>query len=157
MPNRAVLPCTFMLAILLAACAPLVSTPEAPLPLPSASEAWTIKLTQTGGLAGVRLVVEITSDGRLKAENPRAGVSVNQAVSPQALSELRRLYTSAMVATPAGPKMSCADCFHYSVEITSAGQTMQVQLDDTTIAASGMADLIHYLQQLRDRALRSGA
>lgn len=124
-------------------------------PLPSPPATWTAELTQSGGIAAVQLSVEITSDGQLRAENTRSGKSVQKTLPPGTLAQVKELI-AALPGSPAAPvASSCADCFNYSLTIASAGHTLQVQADDTTIAASGAQDLISLLRSLRDSALAS--
>lgn len=142
------------LAVCLAACSPR-SPFSAPQPLPSPGASWSVQLNQSGGFIGVKLNVQVSSDGRLTAEDQRAGRTVTQQLPPEALARLLRLYSS-IIPPPSGPQQSaCADCFLYDLQLNSEGQTIQIHADDTTLASSGAADLIAYLQQLRDSALRS--
>jgi hypothetical protein len=142
-------------AIVVAACAPAGGAPDAPQPLPSPAGDWKLKLTQSGGFAGVNLTVEIDSHGQLTATDKRTGRTVSQSLPADTMRRLSQLYSQVSLTTPRGPGSGCADCFIYSLELSSGGRPMQIQLDDTTLAGSGMADLIQQLQQLRDRALKT--
>ncbi|MGZ6316283.1 MAG: hypothetical protein ACXWNQ_03405, partial [Anaerolineales bacterium] len=55
------------LIAVLSACSRLLPMASAPQPLPSPGENWTIKLTQSGGIAGVMQTLEVSSNGQLKA------------------------------------------------------------------------------------------
>jgi hypothetical protein len=145
---------TLALITFLTACGRVLPATTAPQPLPSPGEAWTIKLTQSGGFAGVHLTVEVSSNGQLKAEDQRSGRTVLQNLSPASMTELNRLFSKALAATAAPPRSGCADCFIYDLEVTSAGNTSAIRVDDTTLEASGAAELITFLRQLRDRALK---
>jgi hypothetical protein len=151
--NNALLRRIWILAVLLAACAPVVNNPATPQPLPSPVGDWTLKLTKSGGFAGVLLTVEVSSDGHLTATNQRSGQSVSEALPPATLAKLTQLYPDALLAAPSAPHSGCADCFVYVLEFSSGGKLVRTQVDDTTLSGSGAAELIRYLQQLRDRAL----
>jgi hypothetical protein len=140
---------------LLTACSLLTPLAPEPQPLPSPAAAWTIKLDQSGGFAGVQLSVEVTSDGRLTAQDQRSGRSVVEDLPPEKVVALLRMYSTTRVTTPQAPHGGCADCFFYDLSMISGGQQTQVALDDTDLADSGAADLVKYLQDLRDSALRS--
>ncbi len=142
------------LAVFLAACSPRSSF-STPQPLPSPGANWSVQLTQSGGFIGVHLTVQVTNDGRLTAEDQRAGRTVTQDLPPGAMANLRHLYSGLTVPTPGPVQSACADCFLYDLRLTSDGQTLQFHADDTTLASSGAAEMIAYLQQLRDSALRS--
>src|SRR5512141_3196161 len=146
---------TLVLILFQAACGPLLPAGGAPQPLPSPGESWTVKLTQSGGFAGVLLTVEVSSNGQLKAEDARSGRSVTKSVPPETLAQLVRLYARASIATPAASHSGCADCFLYDLELSSGGRVTTIHADDTTLADSGAADLIALVRQLRDQALKS--
>jgi hypothetical protein len=146
---------SWMLALLLAACAPTLQIPDAPQELPSPSGNWTLKLTQSGGFAGVNLTVQVSSDGTLTAENQRAGSSAKQTLAPETVGQLASQVPSLLQVTPAAPRSGCADCFLYRLEFTTDGKTARVEADDMTLSGSGVAELVKLLQQLRDRALSS--
>ena len=151
-----------MLALFLAACGPATITPPDAQPLPSPSGpqpspagAWDITLSQSGGIAGVQLNVEVSSDGRLTAEDQRSGKKVTKELDAATLEQLSRLVSAITTSTPGSPHSNCADCFLYDLQITSGSQRAHVQADDTTLAASGAQALIGLLQQLRSGALQS--
>jgi hypothetical protein len=139
----------------LTACGRLLPASSGSQPLPSPGQEWAIKLTQSGGIAGVHKTVEVSSDGQLKAEDQRSGSSISQTLPPEATAELIGLLSKASVVTAAAPHSGCADCFIYDLEVTSGGKSTAIRADDTTLDASGAAELIAFLQQLRDRALKS--
>jgi hypothetical protein len=157
MPRHSILRYVWPLVLLAAACAPAAQPPDALQASPSPAGEWTIKLTQSGGFAGVMLTVQVSSDGRLVAENQRAGSSVTKTLPTETTAQIGRYYAQVLQATPIVPRSGCADCFLYRLEFTSAGRGAHIEADDTTLGASGAADLIRLLQQLRDEALRAGA
>ena len=143
------------LMLFLAACSSLSRPTSAPQPLPSPTGAWTMTLHQSGGFVGVSLTTEISSDGRLTATDDRSGRTVQQNLPADTMRHLIQLYSQAVIATPEGPQGACADCFLYDLQIVSGGRTTQVHADDTTLEASGASDLVTFLGQLHDTALRA--
>ncbi len=124
-----------------------------PQPLPSPSGKWVVKLNQSGGIAGVLLSVEISSNGQLKAEDQRSSRIVTQTLPAPTMARLNQLVSATAVSSRSLPQSSCADCFIYNLEIQSDAGDLHIQADDTTVKNSGAADLISYANKLRDDAL----
>jgi hypothetical protein len=125
---------------------PAVATPEG---------AWTINITQTGGFAGVQLVARVSSDGRLEAEDGRSGRLVEQQLPRSTVQEIGQLLAQIDLPPAQRPGSSCADCFIYDLELSSATGMVRLQVDDTSIADSGAQPVIQLLVKLRDQALQS--
>src|SRR5512143_1618558 len=95
MQHRGLLPGALaLIVLLLAACSPFSAAKPSPQPLPSPSAGWVLRLTQSGGIAGVPLSVEISNDGKLVAENQRSGLRVEQQLSSEDMSALLDLYAA---------------------------------------------------------------
>lgn len=126
-----------------------------PPPAPTPDRDWTMRLTQTGGFAGVHLVIQVNSAGEMKADDQRTGRTVTLNLPAGELSELDSLRQA--LTGPQTPRLpsACADCFIYDLEIQSNTGLIRLQADDTTLAASGAQALIEHLRELRDRALSS--
>ena len=144
-----------LLVALVSACGPAQLQPSGPQPLPSPSASWSLSLSQSGGIAGVSLKLDISSDGQLTAADQRSGRSVSQSLPPETMAKLTALYAVLALVTAQSPASTCADCFIYDLEVTSSGRVVSVHADDTTLNASGAGDIIRYLRQLRDTALKS--
>jgi hypothetical protein len=71
------------------------------------------------------------------------------------MAQLFELYSGVALVTPQAPGGVCADCFLYDLQIHDGGSLIQVRADDTTLDESGAGELVKFLGQLRDRALRS--
>jgi hypothetical protein len=125
-----------------------------PQPLPSPSQNWSVKLTQSGGFAGVQLTVEVSSNGQLKAGDQRSQQSVNQKLPIETITKLKSLVFSNSISRDLNPQSACADCFIYDVDILSDGKNVHIHVDDVTISGSGAQDLIRTLIKLRDDALK---
>lgn len=135
-----------------AACGPAPAYPPA---IATAEGAWTVNFTQTGGFAGVQLVTRVSSDGQLKAEDIRSGRLVEQQLPRSTVQELGQLLAQIDLPRAQRPGSSCADCFIYDLELSSATGIVRLQVDDTSIADSGAQPLIQLLVKLRDQALQS--
>ncbi len=144
---------TILISMSLSACGAVVPGPSSPRPLPSPSGKWQVKLTQSGGFAGVLLSVEVGSDGKLTAQDQRTGRVVTQILSPEATAELGRLIAGTQSTTTNKLGSACADCFIYDLQLHLDTGDIEVHADDTTLGDSGAADLIMRLSQLRDAAL----
>jgi hypothetical protein len=144
-----------LLCVILAGCGPVrPATPRPQPPLPPTG-AWTVKLTQSGGFIGVLMTVDVSSGGALTAQDHRSGRSVTNTVPPETIARLDQMISKATEPLTIGKSSRCADSFNYTLDLTSTRGAIQVQMDDTTIGASGLEALINLLQQLRDDALRA--
>jgi hypothetical protein len=143
-----------LLCIVLAGCGSMRPATPRPQP-PPPTGAWTVKLTQSGGSIGVLLTVDVSSGGALTAQDQRSGRSVTNTVPRETIAQLDQMISNVEVPIPTGGPSGCADCFNYTLDLTSSRGAIKVQVDDTTIGASGLEALINLLQQLRDEALRA--
>ncbi len=147
----------WVLALLLAACGPAAQFPGTPLASPTPAGDWTVKLTQSGGFAGVMLTVQVSSNGTLVAANQRAGRSVTRSVPTETIAQIAHQSYGLVQITPVPRRSGCADCYLYRLEFSSPGRSGYIEADDTTLSASSAADLIRLLQQLRDEALKAAS
>ncbi len=162
--NRRLICAVLTLSALAAACGPArleppvpqpLPSPADPQPLPSPTGSWTMTLTQSGGFAGVSLKVTVSSDGQLTAEDVRSGRTISKQLPPETMTKLAELYQASAPVTSQHVNSNCADCFLYDLQISSGGHIVTVKADDTTLNASGAADLVRLLRQLRDEALKT--
>lgn len=146
-----------LFSMLVAACRPLAaSTPEMPqaTPTPPTGD-WTLLMTHSGGIMGLRRTAEITSAGLMTVTDERAGKRVSTQLSKDELAQLQKLVSEASYTAPKTP-MGCADCFIYEVTIQrGAGKPFTVTVDDTSIEASGMSPLVTFVRTLMEKALKS--
>jgi hypothetical protein len=140
--------------IFISSCVPAKLIKPIPQPLPSPSDKWIVKLTQSGGIAGVLLTIEVSSDGQLKAEDQRSQHNVTKILPTQTIAELKSLIFNTPVSTSGVPQTGCADCFIYDLEIQSEGNNVKIHVDDVSMNASGAQELITTLLKIRDGALR---
>lgn len=161
-----------LLILILSACAPVtpqpLATPETaatPLASPPSKPAqqvppalqpglWSVRMTLTGGIMGLQRTLEITSDGKVTVVDERASKTFTLQLTADELTNLQTLVAESSFTAPSVP-MGCADCFIYNVEIDGgSGKPFTVQVDDTSIDASGMGPLVRYLNGLIQRALK---
>lgn len=149
---------TILLTLILTACMPLTPAPAAE-PIATAGlprqENWTIRFTQSGGIAGMTREMEISSDGQLKVADDRTGRDASGQVSGAELTRLHELVNSLNYNAQSGPT-TCADCFIYTLEISSgSGKPFTAQADDVSLEASGLMPLVEYLRTLMERELNT--
>ncbi len=138
------------ITLFLSSCSQVKSFPQ---PLPSPSSKWTVKLNQSGGIAGIQLSVEISSDGQLKAEDQRSHRIVTQSLPPQTITKIHQLLSNTSVSATGVPQSGCADCFIYDLEIQTEESDYHINVDDVTMKNSNATGLITLLTKLRDGAL----
>lgn len=147
-----------LFGFLLASCAPLTpATSQAPLSTPTAAPLgdWSLRMTQTGGIMGLRRSVEISSDGQMTVTDERTKKTVTVQLSDDDLSRLKTML-STMVYTDFKSPAVCADCFVYDLSVDrGSGKPLTVTLDDMSLEGSGLTDLISLIRGLMDKALRS--
>ena len=139
--------------IFLSSCGTAKPVEPIPQPLASPSDNWEVKMIQSGGIAGVLLTVDVSSDGQLKAEDQRSQRSASKILPSQTTAELKGLIFNTVVSTSRVPQSACADCFIYDLEIQSEGKVIKIQVDDSTINDSSAQGLITTLLKIRDEAL----
>ncbi len=136
---------------------PLATAPVKPvkqIPPELQPNGWSIRMTLSGGIAGVSRSVEITSTGHVTATDSRLSKTSRLQLGADELTSLKKLISEASFTTPA-VLVGCSDCFIYQVEINSgAGEPFAAQVDDTSIDTSGMGPLVRYLNELMARAMK---
>jgi hypothetical protein len=105
---------------------------------------WQLTLNQSGGFVGVSRQVEVLSSGEMTAIDYRSSQSVRTHLSSDDLTVLIRLI-SATKYNPIQTPATCADCFLYHLEIVSASEKFQVDLNQIDIANTGLQPLVDYL------------
>lgn len=147
-----------LFGFLLASCAPLTpAISQAPLATPTAAPLgdWSLHMTQTGGIMGLRRSVEISSDGQMTVTDERTKKTVAVQLSDDDLSRLEAML-STMAYTDFKSPAVCADCFVYDLSVDrGSGKPLTVTLDDMSLEGSGLTDLISLIRGLMDKALRS--
>ena len=118
---------------------------------PTLSEEWTIKMTQSGGIMGLRRSIQVASDGSYLIVDERAQTSVTGTLPEQQLSELKDLTNNLKFTSPEN-RAICADCFVYDIEIESGGKKMILQVEDISLPDSGIEALVTFLRGILESA-----
>ncbi len=149
-----------LISLLLAACAtPATETPAREAPAkPERTKtpiAWSsIKLTQSGGLAGVSRIITFSQDGRGSAVDERAAKNVEVTLTAEQVAQMDALVQEVVKLPRVALESTCVDCFVYALEVSSSGKTKIVQLSEAQLAASGFEALVTFLRALMDVALQ---
>jgi hypothetical protein len=109
---------------------------------------WSVRMIQTGGIAGVNRAVEVLSDGSYTVYQQAGAEGIKGQLTEAELNQLSDLVTNLEIKRSQSNSM-CADCFEYNIEIQSgAGKKLILELDDLTLPDSGAGELVSLLQNL---------
>jgi hypothetical protein len=136
--------------LILAACSKSASPTYTP---PVLEETWAVKMTVSGGIAGILRTIDVNSTGSYSVADQRSGKIATGNLTEAELATLQALISSLEVSTPKNPS-ACADCFEYELEIESGGKKMIASADDLSLGESGMGELVQFLRQTMDAALQ---
>lgn len=138
-------------SFLLAGCS--TQKAEATNTPPALEESWSVKMTLSGGIAGLLRTVEVQADGSYTVVDERAGATVQGNLEDEKLLALKGLIENLVINTSKNPG-ACADCFVYDIEIQNGGKKMIANVDDLSLGESGLGELVNFLQELINTALR---
>ena len=138
-------------AFLLAGCSP--QQVEATATPPALEETWSVKMTLSGGIAGLLRTVEVQADGSYVVVDERADTTIQGKLEDEKLLVLKGFIENLVITTPKNPAV-CADCFVYDIEIRNGGKTMIANADDLSVGESGLGELVNFLQELINTALK---
>ena len=139
----------FLTILLISSC----SSPEITYTPPVLEEGWSVRMIQTGGIAGVNRAIEVLSDGSYTVYQQPGGEAIQGQLIEAELSQLTDLIANLEI-TSVRTETMCADCFEYDIEINTGGKKMNVQLDDITLPNSGAEELVMFLQMLINSRLK---
>ena len=103
---------------------------------------------------GLMRSIEVSFDGSYTVADERAGKTASGTLTEEELKNLTKLITGAEFIASEKPGGACADCFIYDIEIQSSGEKFAIQLDDISLPESGMENLVTFLRELIDSALK---
>jgi len=122
-----------------------------------AARSWEVSFELSGGIAGMMKQMTVSHDGRLVAENLKRRTRVEKRMSPDQLRDLDRMIGQARPeqATPTGILgRRCADCIHYRVTVTGAGDGRTLSEGGTIEGRHpGDPDLIGFLIAVLNEAI----
>lgn len=131
-------------SFLISACS---SSSEIAYTPPALEGDWSVRMIQSGGIAGVNRAVEVLSDGSYTVY-PQAGAEgIAGQLTESELAQLQTLIANLEISSPRTDRM-CNDCFEYDIEIQSGGRKMVFELDDLTLPDSGAGELVTFLSGL---------
>jgi hypothetical protein len=164
--NLGVLP---VLAVLLSACsittaptfpdavapsAGATETTEAPHPaLCDFGGTWSVNFLLSGGLAGIRQELILSSDGQASYTDRSAAAPTTWALGSDELQELQRLLGLACPFELQGSRPSpCMDCFVYRLEVVSEEKRYLWEGDESQVTHAAIRSLLDLLEVIRSRA-----
>jgi hypothetical protein len=143
-----------LLGVLLSAgCAPVLTPTPTEGSLSALEGAWTIKMTQSGGIMGMVRKIEIQSDGSCIVTDERASITNNGQLTEQELAALTARISSTKYSTYT-QQHACADCFIYDLEISRNEEWFVAQVDDVSLSESGLEPLVSDLRKIMERELQ---
>ena len=135
-------------AILLIACNPTTSDTTSP------SANWSVKLTLSGGFAGLNRSISLNQDGQAIYIDKRAKSRVEKQVTKADLQTVAKLVKilSPSDETVRGPSQ-CRDCINYVLAASYDGTHIRRAVDTITVQDSDAKDLIKKLTILASEVL----
>lgn len=148
---------TLAATLWISACGPAVTAGTQAGTQVSASRSWEVSFELSGGIAGVTKQMTISHDGQLVAENPKRRTRAEKRVSPDQLRDLDRMvgqYQPAPAAATGTLSRRCADCMHYRLTATRAGDERALSESGTVEGRRpGDPDLIGFLIAVLNEAI----
>lgn len=143
------------ISLLLAACGtPATQAPDKSERTKEPFSWSSIKMTQSGGLAGVSRIITFSRDGRGSAVDERAAKNVEVTLTAEQVAQIDTLVQDVAKLPRVPLESTCADCFVYTLEVSFSDKTKTVQLSEVQLAASGFEPLVTLLRTLLDVALQ---
>lgn len=144
-----------LFAMLVSGCSSFSPTPVATPGPPEVDVSWTLRMDHSGGIMGLSRSIEISSDGKFTVSDERDNSTVEGQLSANELATLRDLLNSLKdIQVPATGRTTCADCFVYAIEFKDDGKSFRAELDDTTLADSGLEPLVTFVRGIMEKALQ---
>ena len=131
-------------SFLISACS---SSSEIAYTPPALEGDWSVRMIQSGGIAGVNRAVEVLSDGSYTVYSQAGAEGITGQLTESELAQLQALIANLEISSPR-PDRVCNDCFEYDIEIQSGGRKMVFELDDLTLPDSGAGELVTFLSGL---------
>jgi hypothetical protein len=119
--------------------------------------AWEIEYTRSGGFAGIRQRLQVSSSGTLTAADLNRNISIEQRASSDQLSGiagmLEKMDAGGMTERAPAIRNVCRDCFQHALTVVIDGREYTQRLDDLSLPGSPAAPLIGVLSSLLQRTL----
>lgn len=114
---------------------------------------WLVRMTLSGGFAGLLRKIEVKSGGEYVVIDEKVKKTFSDDLTEAEISNLEELVSKLKFFAPEMPT-GCADCFIYEIEIESGGRKMIASADDISLEDSGLGELVQFLHNIMDRALQ---
>ena len=114
---------------------------------------WKITFGVSGGFAGLDRSLEVDNSGQLIVMDQRAKRQVTVTLSQAQVTQLAGLVSAAGTLKPANDLPGCNDCFIYKLDLVVEKQDLSFQVNDVSLAGSGLEPLVKALMDLQQRAL----
>jgi hypothetical protein len=135
-----------MLAVV-AACALSTEAEQRP-----AAEEWRVVLQMSGGFAGVQREIDVSSTGEVSVADRRRGTQLKPELRQADLMTIASLVANAQTSQ-AGRMSACADCFEYHIDVRVGVRRIVADLNDGSLASSGLEQLVRMLVDILNRTL----
>jgi len=136
------------------------ASPRASSPAPTgkvcdADGPWELRLTVTGGLAGVERELTLDQSGAYQAFDRQGNIGQAGVFASDLMTEVVAQLPAACVHGGGQRPPACADCFTYALEVTLQSGRYQVLLNDANLGQVPAGGLVSLLSQLLGSALDS--
>lgn len=118
---------------------------------------WTLRLQVSGGIAGLRQELVVSSGGKLTARDLRRGGSHSFTLPAQTMDQLVDLIEASCPWEASRLQGSCADCFVYELELEGGAKPVRLQIDANHQVGEGVQKLLNVLLDLLASALKAGS
>jgi hypothetical protein len=141
----------------LAACT-LTSTTASPVAgTNQASQAapsdWKLEFTRSGGFAGLRQKLWLSSNGELRAVDERKSIEVSRRALLSEVEKAGELMAKACPFEPKPQAEECRDCFNYNLDVELDGQKYSMQASDSSKPSVDLQALIVFLVSTLEQTL----
>ena len=113
-----------------------------------------MRLQVSGGIAGLRQELVVSSAGKLTARDLRRGSSYSFTLPPQEMDQLVDLLQDSCPWEVRRVEGSCADCFVYELELEGGAKPIRLQIDANHQVGEGVQELLKMLLDLLASTLK---
>jgi hypothetical protein len=124
--------------------------------VPPGALPWTLTLHVSGGFAAVERTLKVSSAGDVSAEDSKRREPATARATTAELATIRS-FVVMEIAGSRDRSGECRDCFRYTLEIAAIGRLSMFELDDVTLAGSGIEPLVRLLITMLNRTLTEQA
>ncbi len=129
-----------------------IPNPTAPVDraiIPALTGDWQVSLQKTGGIMGMSRKVIISSNRKISLLELRTQKSAQLDLSEVEEKGLASLVAQSRYKPPASAS-GCADCFIFTLDISSSSGSFSAELDQLELVDSGLLPLVQFLSRYLD-------